>query len=149
MRVVLRKDYEKLGKAMDIVTVKDGYARNFLIPSGIAVLATAGNVKTVAEVRKVGERREEKRQKYARQLAKRVEQVPCTIAVEVGEEDKMFGSVTAQEIADFLKKEGFDISRQAIELDEPIREIGVYNVKINLYKDVGAKLKVWVVKAEG
>jgi large subunit ribosomal protein L9 len=148
MRVVLKKDHGKLGKSLDVVNVKDGYARNFLIPTGVAVLATAGNVKTVAETKKVGERREGKRIQVARELAKKVEQVPCTIAVAVGEEDRMFGSVTAQEIAEFLKKEGYDIPKHAIVLDEPIKQIGVYTVTVKLFKDIEAKLKVWVVKSE-
>jgi large subunit ribosomal protein L9 len=148
MRVVLRQDYDSLGKAMDIVTVKDGYARNFLIPRGIAVVATDGNVKTVAEVRRVSERRESKRASYAKDLAAKIEQVPCTISVQVGEEDKMFGSVTAQEIADFLKNEGFDIPRQSVELEEPIKQIGVYNVNIRLHRDIKASLRVWVVKKQ-
>jgi large subunit ribosomal protein L9 len=148
MRVVLRQDYENLGKAMDIVVVKDGYARNFLIPRGIAVVATDGNVKTVAEVRRVGERRDSKRVAYARDLAAKIEQIPCTISVQVGEDDKMFGSVTALEIAEFLKNEGFDIARQAVELEEPIKQIGVYNVNIRLHRDTRAALRVWVVKKQ-
>ena len=84
----------------------------------------------------------------ARQLAKKIEGVPCTIPVNVGEEDKLFGSVTSQEIADFLKKEGIEIEKRDIELEEPIKQLGVYSVKIGLYKDVSAKLKVWVVKDE-
>lgn len=148
MEVVLMKDYENLGKAMDVIPVKDGYARNFLIPKGIAVPASEGNKKKVAETKRLAEQREDKKLKDARQLAKKIEQVPCTIPVKVGEEDKLFGSVTAQEIADFLKKEGFEIDKHNVELDEPIRQLGVYNVKINLYKDASAKLKVWVVKEE-
>jgi len=94
MRVVLKQDCGKLGNAMDIVNVRDGYARNFLIPSGVAVVATEGNVKSVAEVKRVSERREGKRASHAQELAKKIEQVPCTIAVAVGEGDRMFGSVT-------------------------------------------------------
>ena len=148
MEVVLKQDYDQLGKAMEVVNVRDGYARNYLIPQGIAVHATKGNMKAVAEARKMQERREEKRIKEARQLAKQVEKVPCTLEVEVGEEDKIFGSVSAQDIAEFLKKEGFDVAKNAVELEEPIRKIGVYNIQINLYKDIGATLKVWVVKKE-
>jgi large subunit ribosomal protein L9 len=148
MEVVLKKDYEQLGKAMDVVNVKDGYARNFLIPQGIAVVATEGNRKTVAESKKLAEKREEKKLKDARQQAKKIEKIPCTIPVKVGEEDKLFGSVTTQEIADFLTKEGFAIEKRDIELEEPIKQLGVYSVKITLYKDIVAKLKVWVVKDE-
>jgi large subunit ribosomal protein L9 len=148
MEVVLKKDHEKLGKAMDVVNVKDGYARNFLIPQGIAVVATEGNRKVVAESKKLSENREEKKLKEARVQAKKIEKIPCTIKVKVGEEDKLFGSVTTQEIADFLTKEGFDVEKRNIELEEPIKQLGVYSVKVNLYKDEYAKLKVWVVKDE-
>jgi large subunit ribosomal protein L9 len=148
MEIVLIKDYDQLGKAMDVLTVKDGYARNFLIPSGIAVPATEGNKKRVAEAKRLNEGREEKKQVEARQLAKKIEQVPCTIPVKVGEEDKIFGSVTAQEIADFLKKEGFDVEKRDVDLSEPIKQLGVYTVKITLYKGISANLKVWVVKEE-
>ncbi len=148
MEVVLKKDHENLGKALDVVAVKDGYARNFLIPNGIAVAASEGNKKAVAEAKKLAEKREEKKLNEARQLAKKIEGVPCTIPVNVGEEDKLFGSVTSQEIADFLKKEGIDIEKRSIELEEPIKQLGVYSVNILLYKDVSAKLKVWVVKDE-
>jgi large subunit ribosomal protein L9 len=131
MEIVLTKDYEQLGKAMDVINVKDGYARNFLIPTGIAVPATEGNRKKVAEAKRITEVR-----------------VPCTIPVKVGEEDKIFGSVTAQDIADFLKKEGLDLGKHDVDLEEPIKQLGVYSVRIRLYKDVDAKLKVWVVKEE-
>jgi large subunit ribosomal protein L9 len=148
MEVVLKKDHENLGKAMDVVNVKDGYARNFLIPQGIAVVATEGNRKAVAESKKLSEKREEKKLKEARVQAKKIEKIPCTIKVKVGEEDRLFGSVTTQEIADFLTKEGFAVEKHAIELEEPIKQLGVYTVKVTLYKDESAKLKVWVVKDE-
>jgi large subunit ribosomal protein L9 len=148
MEVVLKKDHENLGKAMDVINVKDGYARNFLIPQGIAVVATEGNRKAVAESKKLSEKREDKKLKEARVQAKKIEKIPCTIKVKVGEEDRLFGSVTTQEIADFLSKEGFAVEKRAIELEEPIKQLGVYTVKVNLYKDESAKLKVWVVKDE-
>ncbi len=146
MQVILKKDQENLGEALSVVNVKDGYARNFLFPRGIAVLATEGNKKAVAEARKLTEKREEKKQKEARQIAKKIEGISCTIPVKVGEEDKLFGSVGNGEIAEFLKKEGFDIDKRDIDLEDPIRSLGVYTVPVKLYKDVFAKLKVWVVK---
>ncbi len=148
MEIVLIKDFQDLGKAMDVLTVKDGYARNFLIPAGVAVPATEGNKKKVAEAKRIAELGEEKKLKEARQRARKIEQIPCTIPVKVGEEDRIFGSVTAQEIADFLQKEGFAIDKNNIELEEPIKQLGVYTVTIVLHKDVAAKLKVWVVKEE-
>jgi large subunit ribosomal protein L9 len=146
MEVVLKKDHDKLGKAMDVVNVKDGYARNFLIPQGIAVVATEGNRKAVAESKRLAEKREEKKQKEAREQAKQIEKIPCTIKAKVGEDEKLFGSVTTQDIADFLAKEGFAIDKKDLELEEPIKQLGVYSVKITLHKDVVASLKVWVVK---
>ena len=149
MEVVLNKDYGKLGKAMEIVTVKDGYARNYLIPNGVAVLATEGNKKLVADARRATEKREEKLAQEARELLGKVESTPCTIAVKVGEEDQIYGSVSALDIAEFLKKEGFSIEKRHVLLEEPIKQLGVYTVNISLHKSVEAKLKVWVVKEGG
>lgn len=148
MEIILKKDYENLGKAMEIVTVKDGYARNFLIPNDIAVIATESNKKRIAETKRMYEKREAKLMAEAAELAKKIEQTPCTIAVKVGEEDKIFGSVTSQDIAEFLKKEGFSVEKRFVKLEEPIKRLGVYTVDITLYKGVDAKLKVWVVKEE-
>jgi large subunit ribosomal protein L9 len=148
MEVVLRRDYDRLGKAMDVVTVKEGYARNYLIPAGVAVPATEGNKRSVAEARRFAERREQKKAEEARELAKKIENIPCTIPVKVKEGDELYGSVTNQEIAEFLKREGVEVEKRAVELEEPIRQLGVYTVEIRLHKEVTAKLKVWVVKEE-
>jgi large subunit ribosomal protein L9 len=148
MQVVLKQDYGQLGKAMDVVTVKNGYARNFLIPQGIAVPATEGNRRAVAEAKKFAERREQKRIVESSEQAKRIEGIPCTIPVKVQEGEKIYGSVGTQEIAEFLTKEGFAVEKRAVELEEPIRELGVYNVPIRLHREVTATLKVWVVKEE-
>ncbi|MBD3315471.1 MAG: 50S ribosomal protein L9 [Chitinivibrionales bacterium] len=148
MEVVLKKDHERLGKAMDVITVKDGYARNFLIPAGVAVPATEGNRRAVAEARRFSERREEKKAGEAQELAKRIENIPCTIPVKVKDGDQIYGSVSGQEIAEFLKREGIDVEKRAVELEEPIKQLGVYIVEIRVHKKVTAKLKVWVVKEE-
>ena len=148
MKVILKKDYEKLGNNMDIITVKDGYARNYLIPEGIAVPATEANQKMVLEARRFIEKKEEKKEKEARQLAKKIENTPCTIAVKIKEGDEIYGSVSTTEISDFLKKEGFEIEKSHIILEDTIKQLGVYNVKIKLYRDISAKLKVWVVTEE-
>jgi large subunit ribosomal protein L9 len=148
MEIVLKKDYGKLGKAQDIITVKDGYARNFLIPQGVAVVATEGNKKLVAEARRTIEKHEEKLAQEARKKKKKIEQIPCTIAVKVGEEEQIYGSVSANDIAEFLKKEGFSIEKRQVMLEEPIKQLGVYTIDVNLYKGVDAKLKVWVVKEQ-
>ncbi|MCX7725482.1 MAG: 50S ribosomal protein L9 [Chitinispirillaceae bacterium] len=146
MEVILLKDHGKLGKALDVVNVKDGYARNFLIPQGIAMVATEGNRKKVEETKRLAEKREEKKLNDAKELALKIEQVPCTIAVKVGEEDKIYGSVGAVEVANYLKREGYDIDKNQVEIEEPIKKLGVYTVTIKVYKDITAKLKVWVVK---
>lgn len=148
MQIILKQDHEKLGRINDIVTVKDGYARNLLIPAGIAVPATEGNKRAVSEAQLIAQKREEQEAKQSRQLAKKIENVPCTIPVNVKSDEEIFGSVTTQDISDFLKKEGFAVDKSAIELDEPIKKLGVYSVKVKLFKDVFAKLKVWVVKEE-
>jgi large subunit ribosomal protein L9 len=148
MQVILQKDYEQLGKITDVVNVKNGFARNFLFPRGIAVPATPGNKRALEETKKMNGKKEDKRLKSAQTRAKDLEKIPCTIKVKVGEEDKIFGSVTNQEIAEFLAKEGFEVDRRAIELEEPIKQLGVYTVKVTLYKDVSAQLKVWVVKED-
>ena len=148
MEVVLMKDHDNLGKALEVISVKDGFARNFLIPQGIAVPATEGNKKRVAEAKQLAEVREAKKIKDSQEIAAKIEQTPCTIPVKVGEEDKIFGSVTALEIAEFLQKEGFSVEKRNVELDEPIKQLGVYTVTINLYRTVSAKLKVWVVKED-
>lgn len=148
MEVVLKKDYGKLGNAMDIVTVADGYARNFLIPNGVAVVATEGNKKQVAEAKRMNEKRDAKLLEEAKELLKKVEQTSCTIPVKVGEGETIYGSVSANDIAEFLKAEGFNIEKRQVGLEEPIKQLGVYTVDINLHKGVDAKLKVWVVKEE-
>ncbi len=148
MEIVLKQDYETLGKAMDVLSVKNGYARNFLIPQGIAVPATEGNKNAVAEAKRCSHKRDEKKSKEARQLAKKIEEVPCTIPVKVKKDEEIFGSVSSHEIAEFLNKEGFSIDKSSIQLEEPIKQLGVYSIKIALYKDVYAKLKVWVVNEE-
>ncbi|MCL2182486.1 MAG: 50S ribosomal protein L9 [Chitinispirillia bacterium] len=148
MEVVLKKDFGKLGKAMEIVSVKDGYARNYLIPNGVAVVATEGNKKLVADSKRANEKREAKLVEEARALLGKIEQLPCTIAVKVGEEEQIYGSVSALDIAEFLKKEGHNIEKRQVKLEEAIKQLGVYTVDIELHKGVDAKLKVWVVKEE-
>ncbi len=148
MEIILKKDHDQLGKANEVVTVKDGYARNYLIPSGIAVPATEGNKRGLEEARRIASKREEKVAKESTELAKKIEDVPCTIPVKVKSDDELFGSVSASDIAEFLKKEGFQVEKAMVELDEPIKKLGVYSIKIKLHRDVFAQLKVWVVKEE-
>jgi large subunit ribosomal protein L9 len=146
MKLILRQDYEPLGEAGNIVNVKPGFARNFLIPKGLAMLANDKNLKKFENDKKQMFWRQEKEKRQSEELAKTLENVSCTITVQVGEEDKMFGSVTSQNIAEALESQGYTIDRRKIVLDEPIKSLGIYSVPIKLHTDVEAKVKVWVVK---
>ena len=146
MKIILRQDYDPLGKTGDVVTVKDGYARNFLIPKRIAVSATPRNVKILEEEQKTIQHRRDKDRRRAEVLAKEMEKISLTATVPVGEEDRVFGSVTAQSVADLLKEKGYDIDKRKIQLDEPIKALGIYTVPLKLHTDVEAKIRVWVVK---
>jgi large subunit ribosomal protein L9 len=146
MEILLRQDFESLGSAGDIVTVKDGYARNFLIPKGIAYLANEANKRKYENDIKQQTWRFARDKKKAEDLAKTLENISCTITVNVGEEDKMFGSVTAQNIADALSAQGYSVDKRKILLEEPIKSLGIYSVPLKLHNEVDATVKVWVVK---
>lgn len=145
MKVILRKEHEKLGTIGDVVDVKDGYARNFLIPRNIAYPATAGAMARLDEEKKQAERRKSKELKSSQNLAAELEKISLTIQMKVGEDEKLFGSVTSQMIADSLKEKGFDLDKRSIELDEPIKALGIYNVNVKLPASVTGVVKVWVV----
>lgn len=146
MKVILRQDVEQLGKTGDTVVVKDGYARNYLIPRNIAYPATEGNLRALEEERKQRERRAQKELRHAEKLARELEKVSLTIKMKVGEDDKLFGSVTPQTVADALKEKGINVDRRLIELDEPIKALGIYTVNVKLHQNVAGKVKVWVVR---
>lgn len=146
MKVILRKDIEQLGKVGQLVDVKDGYALNYLIPRGFAYVAVKGNVKAIVEEKKVLEKRELQELKNAQQLASDLEKISVTIPVQVGEEDKIFGTVTSQMIADSLLEKGYEIDKRKIDLDETIKTLGIYTANIKLHPSVNAKIKVWVVR---
>lgn len=147
MKVILKQDFEKLGKAGEVVEVKAGYARNYLLPRGIALEATPSNLRVFEEQKKLDAQRLDKAKKAALALADKLESVSCTAAVAAGEEDRIFGSVTSQTIAELLKEKGFDIDKKRILLEEPIKALGIYDVPIRLHPEVEVKVKVWVVKA--
>ena len=146
MEIILREDFETLGKAGEVVSVKDGYARNFLIPKGIAYLANESNKKRYENDVKQQAWRLNRDKKLAEELAVKLENVSCTISVQVGEEDKMFGSVTSQNIAESLATQGFEVDKRKILLEDPIKSLGIYSVPIKLHAEVEATVKVWVVK---
>ncbi len=148
MKVILRDDVEKLGTAGNIVNVADGYARNYLFPRNLAVPASKGNVRSIDEIKKQKQFRENKKKKEAQRQKDRLEKLSLTAEVQTGEEDKVFGSVTAANIATLLEKQGFDIDRRKIMLEEPLKALGVYTIEIKLATDVTASVKLWVVKKE-
>jgi large subunit ribosomal protein L9 len=146
MKVILRKEHEKLGQVGNVVDVKDGYARNFLIPEGIAYPANQGNMRALDEEKKQAERRHAKELKSGEKLAAELEKVSITLQMKVGEDEKLFGSVTSQMIADSLKEKGFEIDKRIIDLEEPIKALGIYDVGVKLHQNVIGKVKVWVVR---
>lgn len=146
MKVILRKDFEALGKIGDVIDVKNGYARNFLIPRKIAYTALRGNLKALEDEKKSIARQSEKELKSAEKVSAELEKVSVTIPVQVGEEDKIFGSVTTQMIADTLVEKGFEIDKRKIDIGEPIKTLGIYNVNVKLHPSVTAGIKVWVVR---
>lgn len=146
MKVILRKDIEQLGKMGETVTVKDGYARNYLIPRKIAYPATEGSLRALEEEKKQQERRAHKELRHAEKLARELENISLTIKMKVGEDDKLFGSVTSQVIADALSEKGVTIDKRMIELDEPIKALGIYTVNVKLHQNVTGKVKIWVVR---
>ncbi len=146
MKVILRQNYESLGQVGEIVEVKNGYARNFLIPRKIAYAALKGNIRALEEEKKTIEKKKQLEIQAAEKLSGELEKVSVTIPVQVGEEDKIFGSVTTQMIADALKEKGYDIDRRKIEIEEPIKSLGIYGISIKLHQNVTTNIKVWVVR---
>lgn len=146
MKIILREEYKGLGNAGEVVTVKDGFARNFLIPKGIAYPESPANLKRYENDVQQQTLRQTRDKKNADELAKKLENVSCTITVQVGEEDKLFGSVTSQNIAEALGSQGYEIDKRKILLEDPIKSLGIYSVPIKLHPEVEATVKVWVVK---
>ena len=146
MKVILKNSVEKLGKAGEIVDIARGYARNYLIPKGFAIEATPANLKSYENQLAVARRREQKEIDAAKEFAAKLDNVSVTAAVQVGEEDRVFGAVTNQTIAELLAEKGFEIDRKKIMLEEPIKQLGVFEVPIRFHSEVEAKIKVWVVR---
>ena len=146
MKVILLKDIETLGSAGEVVEVKNGYGRNFLIPRNEALVASAANMAQFESRRKQQETLAERDRRAAEALAKKLETESITAQVKVGEEDRLFGSVTAQNVAELLDEKGYEVDRRAIHLEDPIRELGVYNIEVRLHPEVAAAVKLWVVK---
>ena len=147
MEIILRQAVENLGKPGDVVKVKSGYARNYLLPHGLAYEATPGNLKRIQQERDRLEAAENERRSAAQVIAEKLEQVSLTFSARVGEEGKLFGSVGAADIAQQLEAQGFHIEKRQIDLHDPIKALGVYRVPVRLHADVKPEVRVWVIKA--
>lgn len=147
IRVVLQSDVNSLGTSGEVVKVRPGYARNFLIPRGLALPATAGNLSRIEDLKRAAATRSAKELAEAQELAKKIESVSVKISRAVGEENKMYGSVTAKDIAEAYAAQGVNLDRKKIALDEPIKQLGPSEVTVRVHPNVSARLKVEVVKA--
>jgi large subunit ribosomal protein L9 len=146
MEIILRQAVENLGKPGDVVKVKNGYARNYLLPHNLAYEATPGNLKRIQQERARLEAAENQRRGSAHEIATKLEQVSLTFSARVGDEGKLFGSVTASDIAQQLEQQGYHIEKRQIDLHEPIKSLGVYRVPVRLHADVKPEIRVWVIK---
>lgn len=146
MKVILLDNIDRLGKTGDVVSVAEGYARNYLIPKNKVKPATPGNMKSLDALKKKEALKENKNIEAARALANRISGLSLTISAQVGEEEKLFGSVTSDMISDALRDEGITIDKKDIVLEEPIKKLGVYQMAVKIHPEVKADLRVWVVK---
>lgn len=148
MKVILKEDVESLGKMGDTVSVSDGYARNFLIPKGLCIEASNKNVKVLEHERKLIEKKLERQREQAKTLSEKLKAVSVTIPMKVGEQDKLFGSVTSKDIEKALAARGVEVNRRNIMMEEPIRSLGEFRVKIKLHPEVFSEVSVVVTGEE-
>lgn len=147
MLVILKKEVLHLGEAGEIVRVKAGYGRNYLIPQGLAIPANESSVRVLDHQRRMADAIRRKERSGAEALAAKIGQTPITIRREAGEDEKLFGSVTNRDIAEALAAEGVEIDRRSIQLAEPIRSIGLFTVAVRLHRDVSAEVRIFVMRA--
>ncbi|MDD5433890.1 MAG: 50S ribosomal protein L9 [Nitrospira sp.] len=147
MKVILKEDIKSLGKLGDIVNVADGYGRNFLIPGKKAVEATSENINVFKREKKKLEEQLKASLHEAEDLQKKINEISVTIGRQVGEGEKMFGSVTSTDITEALEKEGITVDKKLIYIEKPIKELGMFHVPVKIHPDISADLKVWIVKA--
>ncbi|MFH0912680.1 MAG: 50S ribosomal protein L9 [Candidatus Omnitrophota bacterium] len=146
MEVILNKDIDRVGKAGSIIKVKDGFARNFLIPNGLALPVTSSNVRKLEQEKERKSIHLEKIKREAEQLKAQLERSSLTIPVLTHEDDKLYAGINALDLTNALKDDGFAIDRDLIMLDEPLKSLGIYEVSVKLHPEVIAKIKVWIVK---
>jgi len=145
MKVILQENVQSLGKMGDVVNVADGYARNYLIPGKLGVEANIKNIKALEHEKKKIEEKAKKVRNEARGLAERLSSLTITLSAKAGEEERLFGSITSMDIAEALKKEGFEVERKKILLDEPIKRLGSYAVGIKIHPEVTSKVQINVI----
>lgn len=148
MKLILKQDVEKLGAAGDLVDVKPGYGRNYLIPQGLAEMATEGAIRDLEHRKEQAEARAELTVEAAKDLADTLETTSVTIPVKTGEEGKIFGTITNQDVADALAERDITVDRRKISIDQDVKELGEYTATINLLGDLKPQIKIWVVKGD-
>ena len=146
MKVILMSDVENLGESGDVVTVKPGYARNMLIPMGLALRASKRNIAVASEQKRVALTKIERENQSMEILAKKLGKVEITIEVKVGEEEKMFGSITNKDILKELIDKGFELDKNQISINEPIKALGIYHITVKVAKDINSDVKLYVIK---
>ncbi|KPK97147.1 MAG: 50S ribosomal protein L9 [Omnitrophica WOR_2 bacterium SM23_72] len=146
MEVILNQDVDKLGKAGSVIKVKDGFARNFLIPNSLALPLTPGNLKKLEQEKQRKKAQLEKVKQESLELKAKLEGVSLTIPALVQEEDRLYGSITTQDVAQALEEEGFTIDKNAVVLEHAIKTLGIYEIPVRLHPEVSATIKVWIVK---
>ena len=146
MKVILREDLKGKGKAGEIIDVKSGFARNYLLPQKFAYPATDAKVKVYEQEKYLKAKKEEQLRSETEKVKDELEKISLTAAVKVGEDDKLFGSITTHTISDLLREKGYEINHRKVVIDEPIKELGVYEVGIDIGFGVDARVKIWVVK---
>jgi large subunit ribosomal protein L9 len=146
MDVILTQKVQGLGDRGDAVRVKDGYARNYLFPKRLALPSTEGQKRVLNEENRLHEVRDLKLKQSVQAIAEKMKGLSCTLVVQAGEEDKLYGSVTGHDIAKAVGEQGFTVDHRQVVLEEPIKKLGVYTVPIRLHRDVEVPVKVWVVK---
>ncbi len=146
MQVILCEDIRRLGKAGDVVKVKDGFARNFLLPQQKAYLATPANLQKIEREKVQRSTQESQLMQQAQEIAQKLKGISVSIAVEVNDLDKLYGSVTEADIVKAVQAEGYNVDKKMISLEKPIEELGIYEVPVQLHKDVATRVRVWVTK---
>ncbi len=148
MKLILKQDVDNLGESGEIVDVKDGYGRNYLIPKGFAIHATESTIRAVQEEKRQQSRKIEAKRENADKLAQQLAEVSVTISVKAGEDGKIFGTVTSQQLTDALNEKGFDLDRRKVTIDGDVKSLGEYTATVDLHAEVKAQVKFWVVKAD-